>query len=134
MQFFEFEAEPDTQTKGNLGPPRRRPPTAIGVGGTPPRPPDEPNDFDGALDDDGSPYREPSLLRRIGLSLLALQVFLAAAVLLRPLGWQAYLGTGVAGLAQLLWHQARARTLRDLRALSASAGTDDTGESHLRSA
>ena len=130
MHSFEFEWQPDTEPKGVLGPPRRRPPTAVGVGGSPPRPPEEPDDSNGGLADDGAPYREPSLVRRIGLALLAMQVLVAALVLLEPLGWRAYLGAGVAALSQIVWRQARARTVRELRTLSSS----DDGESHLRSA
>jgi len=129
MHFFESEWQPDTEPGGALEPPRRRPPTAVATGKLPPRPPNDPDDMGGALEDDGEPYREPSMLRRIGLRLLAIQTTAAALLLLRPLGWRGYACVSIVLLAQFAWQ--RARSAPTVLQLPRGNGN---GEPYLRSA
>ena len=135
MEPFDLEPEPEPQPAGGLEPPRRRPPTAVGIGKLPPdRPPQEPADAESVPADDGTPYCEgPTMVRRVALRLLAADALAATALLLWPLGWRAYAGVVVLTIADVSWHRAKRRE-SPAPASGFSTERQPPGESHLRSA
>ena len=109
-----YESAPATLPAGALEPPRRLPPTGIGLMEAPP-----PRRR-------GSRYPNgPSLVRRIALRALAAILLLGSAAVLWPLSWQSSVGAGLMSLSVHVAHRSlmpRA-AWRDLDAAGQSGGS-----------
>src|SRR5687767_13107424 len=100
---MESELEPQPQESGSLGPPRRKPPTAVGTMELPPpRPPR------------GRYPARLLLVRRIALGVLAVVLLTVGGALLWPLGWRAVAGVTLVAVGQYVVRRAIARRERHM--------------------
>ena len=89
-----YESAPIPMPAGALEPPRRVPPTAVGVVEEPPHRPHRSRYPDG-----------PSLVRRIALRGLAAILLVGSAAALWPLSWQSSVGAGLMSLSVHVAHR-----------------------------
>ena len=89
-----YESAPLPLPAGALKPPRRLPPTGIGLMEEPPHGPRRSRYPNG-----------PSLLRRIALRGLAVVLLLGSAAVLWPLSWQSSVGAGLMSLSVHVAHR-----------------------------
>ena len=92
-----YESAPVPSPAGALEPPRRVPPTAIGLMDESPRSPRR-SHYPGG----------PSLVRRIALRGLAALLLVGSAAVLWPLGWQSSVGAGLMSLSVHVAHRSLA--------------------------
>jgi hypothetical protein len=116
---MESEFEPQPQESGSLGPPRRKPPTAVGTMELPPPKPPR-----------GRYPEGRSLLRRIALAVLAAVLLGAGLAVLWPLGWRVVAGVALVALGRRVIRRALARSGRHMFVSSPRT----RGESYVRSA
>lgn len=92
-----YESAPAPLPAGALEPPRRVPPTALGLMEAPSDRPRRRRYPDG-----------PSLMRRIALRVLSVILMLTSAAVLWPLSWQSSVGAGLMGLSVHVAHRSLA--------------------------
>jgi len=111
-----YESAPAPLTAGALEPPRRLPPTAIGLMEAPPPRPRKSRYPNG-----------PSLIRRIALRGLAAILLLGSAAVLWPLSWQSSVGAGLMSLSVHVAHRSLVprAAWRDVATAEQSRGSGD---------